>query len=93
LQARGYRGAKKGRIKQFLCSRNAFGPLGAKSLGPAVAPACASGIRALGEIAPHVPLKAQQVKGLWEYAPAVLTKACHYGIGVEALDGEDRLLC
>lgn len=64
---------------------SAFGPVGENALVPAAGAAFASGNRAREEIVPHVLLKAQQVKGLWECTPAVLTKGCYDGIGVEAM--------
>ncbi len=91
LQARGHTGAKKGGIKcQDPGSRNAFGPVGENARVPEAFAAFAGGDRAREEIAPHVLLKAQQGKGLWGCAPAVLTKACYGGIGVEALDRGSR---
>src|SRR5690349_14000788 len=75
LQARGQTGAKKGWSKcQDPGSRNACGPVGENSLVPEAFAAFAGGDRAREEIAPHVLLKAQQIKGLWGCAPAVLTK-------------------
>src|SRR5207245_11557487 len=62
----------------------AFGPVGANAPDPTAGAAFARGNRAREEIAPQVLLKAQQGKGLWECAPAVLTKGCYGGIGVEA---------
>src|SRR5512133_1319245 len=73
LQARGHPGAKKGGSQcQDSGSRNAFGPVGASALVPAAGTASAGGNGAREEIAPQVLLKAQQDKGLWECAPAVL---------------------
>ena len=67
--------AKKGWIKcQYPGSRNAFGPVGANALVPAAGAASAGGNRAREAIVPQALLKAQQVKGLWEWSPAVLTK-------------------
>src|SRR5437868_10152263 len=46
-------------------------PVGANAPGPAVAPACAGGYRALARIAQE----AQQDKGLWEWYPGILKNA------------------
>ena len=57
--------------------------MGENALVPA-AGAAFVGDRAWEEIAPQVLLKAQQVKGLWEYFPGALIKACFSEIGAEA---------